>query len=57
MIACTTCAFANIATLLKMIKEFMPGDVRVAGEANDMLVACCAGELCNTSSWIVKKHT
>lgn len=31
------------ATLQKMIKEYLPGDVRIGGEAVEMLVNCCTG--------------
>ncbi len=33
------------ATLQKMIKDFMPGDTRLASEAVDMIVGCCTGQL------------
>eukprot|EP00955_Chlamydomonas_euryale_P069903 360622-Chlamydomonas_euryale.AAC.9 len=34
---------ANAATIQKLVKEYVPGDVRVAGEAFDVLVNCCTG--------------
>ena len=40
-----TSVFPDAATLQKLVKDFMPGDIRVAGEAVDMMVACCTGEM------------
>lgn len=31
------------ATLSKMIREFMPSEVRLAGDAMDMIIECCTG--------------
>lgn len=33
-----------IATMCKIIKEMLPPDVRVARDAQDLLVECCVGE-------------
>lgn len=40
----TWCVLRSSATLSKMIKEFMPSDLRLAGDATDMLIDCCTGE-------------
>lgn len=32
------------ATMFKIIKEMLPPDVRVARDAQDLLVECCVGE-------------
>lgn len=35
----------SLATMIKIIKEMLPPDVRVARDAQDLLVECCVGEL------------
>ncbi|CAI0400661.1 unnamed protein product [Linum tenue] len=32
------------ATMTKIIKEMLPPDVRVARDAQDLLIECCVGE-------------
>ena len=39
-----TCDFLS-ATMTKIIKEMLPPDVRVARDAQDLLIECCVGEL------------
>ncbi len=34
----------HAATIQKLIKDYVPGDVRVSGDTVDMLVACCNGD-------------
>lgn len=36
--------FVVSATMFKIIKEMLPPDVRVARDAQDLLVECCVGE-------------
>lgn len=33
------------ATMTKIIKEMLPPDVRVARDAQDLLIECCVGEI------------
>lgn len=33
------------ATMTKIIKEMLPADVRVARDAQDLLIECCVGKL------------
>jgi len=39
----------SAATMTKIIKEMLPPDVRVAKDAQDLLVECCVGELFSRS--------
>lgn len=34
------------ATMTKIIKEMLPPDVRVARDAQDLLIECCVGTQC-----------
>jgi len=35
--------FVLSATMTKIIKEMLPADVRVARDAQDLLIECCVG--------------
>lgn len=37
--------FLFAATMTKIIKEMLPPDVRVARDAQDLLIECCVGEI------------
>lgn len=38
------CNYSFSATMTKIIKEMLPPDVRVARDAQDLLIECCVGE-------------
>ena len=40
-----SCEFSFTATMTKIIKEMLPPDVRVARDAQDLLIECCVGEI------------
>ncbi len=43
---CPSCSCrALAATIVKLVKDYMPSDVRIASETTEMLVACCTGRL------------
>ena len=37
------------ATITKLIKDNMPADMRIGGDAVEMMLACCTGELMRNS--------
>lgn len=43
--------FVSPATMTKIIKEMLPPDVRVARDAQDLLIECCVGECIMLKLW------
>lgn len=50
----TLVCYCFTATLSKMIREFMPSEVRLAGDAMDMIIECCTG-WCLSEVFVLKE--
>lgn len=42
--------------MTKIIKEMLPPDVRVARDAQDLLIECCVGKKNNIILFVTKEH-